>query len=476
MKKKVLIIGSGIGGSGIGALLINTGKYDIELFEKNSLIGGRFSTYEKNGWKLDIGCHLVANCENGSIGWILNEIGSSNEVQWSYARNPTPKFYYINKFLLFPRELVRLDISNNDLKSLLSLMKDLNSFSEAELQKLEDEQVDMRTFLSKYTNNMKVLSLFSFFAGLYFVIPDFLTPASEWIRCQREILNFKTSGYPIGGIISIPNAFCKFIEDKEGKIHMNTEVKEIIIENGKAIGIRTELGVIKGDLIISNAGVKNTIQNLIRNELIDQKYYKKINSYEYSLATIQTKIALDQKITNEKMIMFVGQEISQDNLNEKVFEEKNFTKFLQDLDFHPILFIPIVSNLDPSLVPEGKQLIIAGGGCPTPSQGFNNKDHKNMWEQAIIKSLEIIFPNIRKHILWTETTSPEDINNFVNKDGTVIGIGQTIEQVGINRPSHEIPGIKNLFYCGADTGRTGIGGELAANSAIELYKKILESN
>ena len=140
------------------------------------------------------------------------------------------------------------------------------------------------------------------------------------------------------------------------------------------------------------------------------------------------------------------------------------------------MFIPIVSNLDPSLAPEGKQLLIAGGGCPTPSQGFVNKEHKKICEDAIIRSLEKIFPNIRKHILWTETTSPEDINNLVNKDGTVIGIGQTIEQVGVNRPSHEIPGIKNVFCCGADTGRTGIGGELAANSAIELYEIILENN
>jgi len=476
MKKKVLIIGSGIGGSGIGALLINTGKYSVELFEKNSLIGGRFSTYEKNGWKLDIGCHLVANCENGTIGWILNEIGKANEVQWSYARNPTPKFYYIDNFLLFPRELIKLDISSEDLKNLLLLMRDLNSFSELELQKLEEEKVDMRTFLSKYTKNMKALSMFSFFTGLYFVVPDFLTPASEWIRCQREILNFKTSGYPIGGTISIPKAYCKFIEEKGGKVHTNTEVKEILIENGKAIGIRTDGGIIEGDIIISNAGVKTTIQNLIGKGLVDEEYFKKMNSYEYSLATIQTKIALDKKITDEKMIMFIGQEIFEEDWDQEAFKERNFTDFLQDLEFHPVLFIPIVSNLDPSLAPEGKQLLIAGGGCPTPSQGFVNKDDKKICEDAIIRSLEKIFPNIRKHILWTETTSPEDINNFVNKDGTVIGIGQTIEQVGVNRPSHEIPGIKNVFCCGADTGRTGIGGELAANSAIELYKKILENN
>jgi len=41
--KQVNIVGSGIGGSGVGALLANAG-FDITLFEKNSLPGGRFCT------------------------------------------------------------------------------------------------------------------------------------------------------------------------------------------------------------------------------------------------------------------------------------------------------------------------------------------------------------------------------------------------------------------------------------------------
>ena len=476
MKKKTLIIGSGIGGSGIGALLSNTDEFEVEIFEKNSLIGGRFSTYEKNGWKLDVGCHLVANCENGTIGWILKEIGRPDAVQWSYSRNPTPKFFYIDDFLLFPRELRGLDISGGDLKNILKLMKDLNNFSDDELLELEEKRVDMRKFLSDYTENEKVLSLFSFYAGLYFVIPDFVTPASEWIRCQREILNYKTSGYPIGGTISIPKAFCKFIEDKGGKIHLNTKVKKILIKNGKAIGIETNKGIIKGDIIISNADVKSTVLNLIGREYFEESYIQKIEAYEYSLATIQTKIALNKKITEEKMIMFVGQEIALDEGYAKAMKEKDFMVFLENLDFHPVLFIPIVSNLDPSLAPEGKQLIIAGGGCPNPSQGFSNEKHKKEWEEAIIKSLEKIFPTIREHILWTETTTPEDIRNIVNEDGCVIGIGQTIDQVGKNRPSQEIPSIQNIYCCCADTGSTGIGGELAVNSAIELYKKLTDKS
>ena len=67
MGKKVIMIGSGVAGAGIGALLAHEG-YNVQLFEKNRLIGGRFSSETIDGWNLDIGCHLIANCEKGTIG------------------------------------------------------------------------------------------------------------------------------------------------------------------------------------------------------------------------------------------------------------------------------------------------------------------------------------------------------------------------------------------------------------------------
>jgi len=41
-----------------------------------------------------------------------------------------------------------------------------------------------------------------------------------------------------------------------------------------------------------------------------------------------------------------------------------------------------------------------------------------------------IFPDIDEHILWTKITSPQDIDSFAGKFGNVIGIGQTVNQVG----------------------------------------------
>ncbi|MBD3230124.1 MAG: NAD(P)-binding protein [Candidatus Lokiarchaeota archaeon] len=468
--KKAIIIGSGIGGSSIGALLCSIG-YKVELFEKNSLLGGRYSTYTKvdddgREYKMDVGCHLVGNCEKGSIGKVFNEIGLPNAIKWSYASHPRPIFYYINQFIKFPQEIHKIGLNNRDFKSAFKLFDKLKSITDEEIRELEENQVTLSDFLKDYTKNEKIFSLMSFINGMYFVISPDKASASEWIRCQNEIQRNKSSGYPIGGTGIIANTLCKYIEDNGGTVHKETEVSKIIIDNQTAKGVELKNGEqIFSDLIISNAGVINTVNNLIEHSVLDNKYIARINKYEYSLATVQVKVALDKKITDQKMIMFLGEEFDLDSVEER------YENMLDEQipDFHPVLFCPIVSNIDPSVAPEGTQLIYAGGGCPMPNDGFSNKNHKDGWEKACINSLERIFPDIRDHILWIETTTPEDIMNFVDEAGCVIGISQAADQMGANRPDFQVPNISNLYLCCADTGTTGIGGELAANSALNLF-------
>ena len=53
-KKKVVIIGSGIGGLGTAALLSKRG-YDVTIIEKNNTIGGRANIFTEQGYTFDMG-------------------------------------------------------------------------------------------------------------------------------------------------------------------------------------------------------------------------------------------------------------------------------------------------------------------------------------------------------------------------------------------------------------------------------------
>jgi len=60
--------------------------------------------------------------------------------------------------------------------------------------------------------------------------------------------------------------------------------------------------------------------------------------------------------------------------------------------------------------------------------------------------LEAPFPGISEHIMWTNYTSPRDVQNLFGEDGNVIGTAQKSGQVGENPPPIKDPEIKNL-YC-----------------------------
>ena len=116
--KKINIVGSGIGGSGVGALLANIG-FNVELFEKNSLPGGRFCTYEKEGFHIDVGCHMLANCESGTCGTILDQIGMP--IQWSHVAEPGPLLHFQGASIPFEQVLPQLNLPSKDTENLLRM-------------------------------------------------------------------------------------------------------------------------------------------------------------------------------------------------------------------------------------------------------------------------------------------------------------------------------------------------------------------
>jgi all-trans-retinol 13,14-reductase len=57
-KKKVLIVGSGIGGLTCGAILSKEG-YDVTIIEKNRQIGGVLQTFRRDGHVFDSSVHYI---------------------------------------------------------------------------------------------------------------------------------------------------------------------------------------------------------------------------------------------------------------------------------------------------------------------------------------------------------------------------------------------------------------------------------
>jgi phytoene dehydrogenase-like protein len=448
-----IIIGSGIGGTAVGALLSSENLSTI-IIEKNESIGGKCSTYEKEGFKIDIGVHSFARCDKGPLGKVLDTIGMKDAINWSIVGPGEARWYYKGDFYGFPDDFTKL-IPKSDMLGLVKLVN--------EATKLKDiskfDEVDVQSWLNKFTNNSLVHRYISMLCGLYFVLPYYQASTGEFIKCLTTLNKHQSVGYPEGGCISIPLAYIKGMKKNGGKLMINSEVTKIIVEDNAVKGVELENGdQITSTFVISNGGIKNTISNLVGTKYFDKNFLQNINGLEYSLSAVTLKIALKKRLSPHKIVISIGSENTEDNYN-MVMKGK----VPDEIDY----FTPIPSNYHSSMAPEGKQLLTAGT-IVTQNNFIKNKEK---WIENSFSSLEKAFPGLKDNLLWYDITTPEDIYNMYGKEAAVIGIGQTISQAGSNRPSVSLP-IEGLYMVGGDAGGWGIGTELAAESAFECFNVI----
>ena len=450
-----IIIGSGIGGTAVGALLASENLKTI-IIEKNERVGGRCTTYEKEGFKIDIGVHSFARSDKGPLGKVLEKIGMKDAVNWSIVREGEGRWYYKGNFCALPGDFTKL-IPKSDLMELLKLMKETSKLKDTSIL----DEVDVQSWLNKFTTNSLVHKYFSMICGLYFVIPYYQASTGEFIRCLTTLNKYQKIGYPEGGCISIPLAFLDGMKKNGGKMMIKRKVTKILVEDEEVKGVELENGdQITSKIVISNGGIKNTVFDLVGSKHFENDFLKKINELEYSLSALTLKIALKKRINPYKIVISIGSENNENYLNTIMNG-----KVPEEIDY----FIPIPSNYHQSMAPEGKQLLTAGTFVPRN----NFEQNKDKWIENSMNSLEKVFPGLSQNILWVDVTTPEDIYSSYGKEASVIGISQITNQVGNNRPSVSLP-IKGLYMVGGDAGGWGIGTELAAKSALECFDVVLQ--
>ncbi|MHA1271314.1 MAG: phytoene desaturase family protein [Candidatus Helarchaeota archaeon] len=457
-RPSVIIIGGGIGGTAVGAMLAN-GGFKIKLFEKNKLIGGRCLTYDYKGFKVDLGVHLFGVGDKGYLGDVLRRIDMPGAIQWVISNNPRPVMYFQGKFEIYSRKNMSkvVGASQEDFDLTMKFFADIVSMRKKRIKELY--YTGLTDFVNTYSTNPILHTFVSMIAGQYFCTFPGETSAGEFIRCFRQVVNSKSSAYPIGGCIAIPKAYQNAIEKFGGEVFLDSPVKKIIVEDNQAKGIELKDGsTYYSDIVISNADIQNTIFNLVGENKFPRNYVDRVDNLKYANHCLALKIALDKPITDQKLIMAIGglnyeklQEMSEELQKGKVPEEAGG-------------MITVPTNYDPNLAPQGNQMIFFGTGC----LGGQSQSYYNKWGERCWESFLRMFPDAEKHVIWKKLDTPQLVESFAGEYGNIIGVAQTIDQIHERRPKHETP-IEGLYIVGAEAGGHGIGAELAANSAMELH-------
>lgn len=451
-KYDAIVIGSGVGGLSAGLLLADAGKRTL-LLEKNDLIGGRLTSYEKDGFKVDLGVHVISRTLKGPYGELLNRVGYESSVEYIKVR---PLSSYDGKVFVFPHDLKEM-VPAEDFTSLMAFMKSITDMSDEEVSSYND--IDIKTYLSRFTDNDMVHACISNIATIYACLPSWYLSAGEFMRCLRFEGAARASGYPVGGCAAVSNELADAFAQKGGELWRSAPVERIIVENNKVSGVVVNGETIEAPLVVSNADIQATVLKLVGKEHFNSEYVQYVKDLKYSWYGCIQRIALDTVLSDIKMLTQFGS-LDQPGYYEKLYRGE----MPEELN----LFIVSPSNFSPEVAPEGKQLINFSSPIPIDLPQSILEDLKD----AMMDTAEKYVPGLRDHILWEEYTTRVELNRLVGEHGVGIGVGQYPDQVCDKRPSNKTS-IEGLYIVGGEAGGTGVGIELCINSALDCFDKYL---
>ncbi|MHA1268280.1 MAG: phytoene desaturase family protein [Candidatus Helarchaeota archaeon] len=426
MEYDFIIIGAGICGIQIGALCSTLGK--VVILEKTKKVGGRARVINREGFILDWGPHPVRFGPRSALAKTLKDVGIKNikfkhpGLMYAYCANgerhifPSSIKGYI-KTKMIPRF--------KTIKTILRLRKlakkdqnNLYDMSFNEFYRINDIDPRIQRFLNMASTGMQVNPF-----------PD-RSSIGEFLKNFMEVIKKGSVYYPRGGWDIIFNSLITKIEENAGEIRTNAEVKEIIIEDGKAIGVKVGDEIIKSKYTISTIPVQQ-IFSILDSKYAPEDFVDKCEKLRQT-AGIVIDFCLSKQITNENLMFFED----------------------------PPSFGIVPSNLSPDIVPQDKSIM--SFFAPTDISIIKDKklrdDYYDRFRANIIKT----YPEIEDNIEYERKLFLEMV------DGVEIAIDQ---YRGI-RPMIEDITIPNLYLTGDSIGGTGAGGDIGHTSVRQCFKLI----
>jgi len=486
---KAVVIGSGVAGLASAIRLAILG-FETTVFERNHYPGGKLSLIEKDGFRFDAGPSLFTQPHN--IEQLFTDAGEHINDYFQYESVPIScRYFYDNEKVVnaysdtqqFEKELQEvMGEKQGSLTNYLSQSEQLyNTIGTVFLNhSLHKRKTWLQPAIVKALKNLRfpylfgtlhqhnqkrfsnpqTIQLFNRFAT-YNGSNPYQTPGMMSLIPHLE-LNEGTF-YPKGGMISITNALYQLALKKGVRFHFNTSVQSIIHHQGKIKGIAANNENHFADVVVSNADIYFTYQQLLKDE------------------SKATKV-LKQERSCSGVIFYWGmnREFQQLHLHNIFFSGNYKAEFdhifqLKKLFHDPTVYINITSKMETGHAPTGKENWFVLVNAPSHTQQ-NWEQLKLQLKQNILQKLsKVLGEDIGAAIEVEETLDPISIESKTGSYlGALYGTSSNSRMAAFNRHPNFQSHIKGLYFCGGSV-HPGGGIPLCFKSA-EIVSKLVQED
>jgi phytoene dehydrogenase-like protein len=462
----IAVIGAGIAGLSAGCYAQLNG-YNTQIFELHTLPGGLCTSWKRGGYTIDGCIHwLVGTSPDSSFNQIWQELdvlpGRQIVDHEEFVRVRGPN----GKTLIIYTDIDRLE---RHLKELSPMDADLISEMASAVRRLArfEPPIGKPRELYSALDGLKMLPGMLPVMG---TMNKYKTQTMEqfWVRFQdpflrdafsmlfglpnMSLLGFlftlaylhnRNAGYPLGGslgmALAIEHYYCKL----GGQIHYKARVEEILVEAGRAVGVRLEDGrVCRAKRVISAADGYSTIYKMLGGKYVNaeiDRIYREMPIFE---PFIQVSFGINRDLSAEphSTIFMLKEPVTIAGTPRRELKLRHYC-------------------YDPHLAPRGKSVInVLFGSNYAYWIEFLGDDERYEAEKkqvaiAVIEQLETFYPGLGSDIEMVDVATPLTYERYTgNWQGSFEGWLLTPEAFQMSMTGSGIPktlpGLENFHMIG----------------------------
>ncbi|XP_056427167.1 all-trans-retinol 13,14-reductase-like [Hyla sarda] len=522
-----IVIGSGIGGQGVAAILARAGKRVLVL-EQLGKLGGCCHTFNEKGYEFDVGIHYIGQLNKESPFRILVDQLTDGQLQWSLMDNPfdvvvlgDPKngrrynmrtgaeAYTDELKKAFPGE-------EKAIENFMKLVKKV-SFRIPDMGILKMLPFPISRFLcntglvnwlspffryatrsvtevvSEFTKNKELQTVLSYIFGTYGVFPHKASFSLHAVLIDHFLYG---SWYPTGGASEITYHLVPTIVKAGGAVLSRATVEQILVNGDKrACGVSVRgKGMdpmnIFAPIVITDAGIFNTYEKLLPPEIKSMPEIRsQLGMLQHGIGGFSLFVGL--KGNKEELNLPASNFIYIPDTDLQKLEKNYYNASAEDAPQHlPMLYISSPSAKDPIHEERcpGKSTLTALTFTPyewfeewknkkVQKRGQDYESVKNAFAEAMLETTIQLFPQIKDKIDCYTSGSPLTNEHYLGASrGEFYGAEHDVARMSPEtalaiRP--ETP-IKGLYLTGQDLVVCGFAGAL--NAAVICASEILGRN
>lgn len=489
-KQTAVVIGAGAGGLALANMLAKAGL-DVSIYEKNVRPGGRMGILKKDGFTFDTGPSWYLMSSVFSHYFKLFDKQAANYFEL-IRLDPAYKVFFetIDPVTITGNLQKNLDTFDaleagaaDKLRAYLQRgqrhydaalkyflynpFKNYSSLLNREVIKASPSLLPMFTqtlhgYVAKHFKRQELQQILEY-PSVFLGASPFTTPALYQLM---SYLDFQEGVfYPAKrGMYAVTEALVSLGEELGVRYHYSAPVEAVQTESGEATGIIVGGNMINADIVISNADLYFTEQQLLKpqDRSYSASYWEKRKAGPSALLMyLGVKGALPELEHHNLFFVSAWQQNFDDIYKNKIWPEK------------ASMYVSKTTATDNTTAPKGHENIFVL--VPLPAGTDKSSKAAEKYANHYLQQLEIMsgIHDLRKRIVVKEICTPDYFGDAFNAwQNTALGMSHTLRQTALLRPGVKSKKVKNLYYVGGGT-QPGIGVPMCLISAQLVYKHLV---